>query len=208
MIDAWDAAVAVDGAQLLAPTDLHVARGEAVAVRGRNGSGKTTLLRLIAGLAHPTSGRVVVAGKPVAPRRAAFRRMVATGIGPVPFASGLTLREQLTLIGATWGRTVARAQAEADEILAEVTLSGQARRYPHELSSGQRQLADVAAVLVRPFDVLIIDEPEQRLDGDRVDAVIAALRRVRAVGATLVVTTHSERLADAVADRAVFLAAA
>jgi len=197
MIEVTDVSVAVDGATLLAPTTLHVASGEAIAVRGANGSGKTTLLRVLTGKLAPTTGRVRIGGEPVDDRAPAFRRRVAAGLGLPPFARDLTLLEHTTLIGTTWGRDTAQAEDNARAVFAELGLSRLASRFPHALSSGQRQLAALALVLVRPFDVLVLDEPEQRLDADRLGTVIDILHATRSRGTTLVVATHSDRIAAA-----------
>lgn len=191
---------------MLAPTSVTVSRGESVALRGGNGSGKTTLLRLIAGKLAPTSGSVRVAGERPNDRSSAFRRLLAGGMGLPPFARDLTLREHATLIGTTWGRDLREASAHADERLAELGIDALANRFPHELSSGQTQLAGLALILSRPFDVLLLDEPEQRLDAARLDSVVRALQRVRQTCATLIIATHSDHLAAAVTDRSILLA--
>ncbi|NLP86130.1 ABC transporter ATP-binding protein [Microbacterium sp. CFH 90308] len=208
MIDVSEVSVSVAGAALLRRTDLAVDRGEAVAVRGPNGSGKTTLLRVIAGEITPSGGTVRVAGEAVDDRSSVFRRRVAGSLGLPPFARSLTLREHLTLIATTWGADATAAEAAADEVGDELGLSRLADRFPHELSSGQRQLAGLATVLVRPFDIVLLDEPEQRLDSDHVSAVIGAFARRRDAGATVVVATHSDRIAAELTDRTVLLAAA
>jgi ABC-type lipoprotein export system ATPase subunit len=133
---------------------------------------------------------------------------VAGSLGLPPFARSLTLREQLTLIATTWGADASEAEATASEVGDELGLSRLADRFPHELSSGQRQLAGLATVLVRPFDLVLLDEPEQRLDSDHVSAVIGAFARRRDAGATVVVATHSDRIAGELTDRTVRLAAA
>jgi ABC-type multidrug transport system ATPase subunit len=208
MIDVSGVSVSVSGASLLRRTDVTVQSGEAVAVRGPNGSGKTTLLRVIAGEITPSGGTVRVAGEAVDDRSSVFRRRVAGSLGLPPFARSLTLREHLTLIATTWGADASAAEATADEVGDELGLSRLADRFPHELSSGQRQLAGLATVLVRPFDLVLLDEPEQRLDSDHVSAVVGAFARRRDAGATLVVATHSDRIAGELADRTVLLAAA
>lgn len=208
MIDVSGVSVSVAGASLLRRTDVNVDRGEAVAVRGPNGSGKTTLLRVIAGEIPPTAGTVRVAGEAVDDRNSIFRRRLAGSLGLPPFARSLTLREHLSFIATTWGADASTAETAADEVGDELGLSRLADRFPHELSSGQRQLAGLATVLVRPFDVVLLDEPEQRLDHDHVSAVIAAVARRRDAGATVVVATHSDRIAGELTGRTVLLAAA
>ncbi|WP_082561541.1 ABC transporter ATP-binding protein [Microbacterium sp. Root61] len=208
MIQLQRVSVSVDEAVLLPPTDASIARGEAVALRGENGSGKTTLLRVLAGAQRPTSGTVSVDGSPIDERSPRFRRRVASMIALPPFARDLTLHEHVMLIATTWGRDVDDASSAASSALAELGLSGLENRFPHELSSGQRQMGSLALLLVRPFDVLLLDEPEQRLDAAHLDVVIRLLGRLRADGVTVVFATHSDALASAAADRSLVLDAA
>ena len=208
MIELENAAVRLERAPMLAPTTARIGPGESVALRGGNGSGKTTLLRLIAGKLAPTSGTVRVAGDAPHDRNSTFRRLLAGSLGLPPFARDLTLREHAALIGTTWGLSLRDASSNADERLSELGLDALANRFPHELSSGQTQLAGLALTLSRPFDVLLLDEPEQRLDSAHLGAVVTALHRVRQSGATLIIATHSDPLAAAITDRSITLAAA
>jgi energy-coupling factor transporter ATP-binding protein EcfA2 len=111
-------------------------------------------------------------------------------------ARDLTVREHLQFIAATWGADVTAAQHTAAELLVELGITALASRYPHELSSGQTQLVSLALTLARPAEVLVLDEPEQRLDADRLGLVTAALQRRVAAGTALVLATHSDRLAS------------
>ena len=86
------------------------------------------------------------------------------------------------------------ARTRAEKLLDELDIAQLGSRYPHELSSGQSQLVSIALTLARPFDVLVLDEPEQRLDHDRLGLVIAALQRRADDGAALVIASHSPRL--------------
>jgi ABC-type lipoprotein export system ATPase subunit len=70
-------------------------------------------------------------------------------------------------------------------------------RFPHELSSGQAQVLALCVALLRPADVLLFDEPEQRLDDDRVDALVGLLQTRQEAGATLLIATHDPRLVAA-----------
>lgn len=204
-VQTQDLSVRVDGATLLAPVTVTVPEGSCLAVTGANGSGKTTLLRALAGLPPRSTGWMSVAGRAVDERDHAFRRAVAAHVGPPPFARDLTLTEHLTLVATTWGCSPDEAAAAAQEVLVELGLTRLGGRYPHQLSSGQQHLAGLALTLVRPSDVLLLDEPEQRLDADRVEAVVAALRRRLAAGRTVVLTTHDPRLVDSLADGTVHL---
>lgn len=198
MIEVEGASVVLGGDRLLAPVSLRVAAGQHVAIVGGNGAGKSTLLRLIGGELSPSTGSVRVAG--VAPdlRSTTYRRRVSTMLAPVPLARDLSAREQVALVAASWGVGVVAARTAAVDMLEELGGGEVATRFPHELSSGQRQVVGLACALVRPSDVLVLDEPEQRLDDDRCGRLAAVLRRRRRAGAAVVVATHRrELIADA-----------
>lgn len=196
-----------DGVTLLHPVSLEVPRGAALVVRGPNGSGKSTLLRLLAGRTRPSSGHLSIAGARADERDPAFRRRLAAMLGLPPFARNLTLREHLALLAATWHPGGGEA-ARAEHALAELGLSPFAERFPHELSSGQTQLFGLALVLSRPAEVLLLDEPEQRLDSEHLAAVTRILQERSRHGCTLVVASHDDGLTAALADRTLTLPAA
>lgn len=194
-----DVGVTAAGSTLLAPTSLHIEPGRIVALRGENGSGKTTLLRTLAGTIRPTTGTVTVGGRPVEERDPGFRRRVAALIGLPPLAPDLTAVDHIALVSSTWERDPGAVEAATTAVLDDFGLHAVTSRFPHELSSGQTQLLALALVFVRPFDVLLLDEPEQRLDPDRVDLLARAMRARCATGATIIAATHSEGLARATA---------
>lgn len=202
-VEAADVEVRIDGRRLLPPTSFMAHRGEAIAVTGPNGAGKTTLLRVLAGLIRPTSGRARVDGRAVDERDPRFRSSVAALISYPAVARDLTLEEHLTLIAASWGAEIAASRQRARELLDQFEIAYLAERFVHELSSGQTQLFTIALTLARPFDVLLLDEPEQRLDHDRLAQVSAVLRACVDNGATLIFAAHSPRLIRAVSDRTV-----
>ncbi len=188
------AGVTLDGTALLAPTSTAVPAGGTLVVRGPNGSGKSTLLRVVAGVRAPSTGTATVDGRAPDPRRRAFRRLVAGTVEPPVPARDLTLAEHVALVATTWGTPVREARALAAQLLERIGVDALAARFPHELSSGQTQLAALAVVLARPSALLLLDEPEQRLDADRVATVAELLAERRAAGTTLVVATHSDAL--------------
>lgn len=208
VIEIDEVGVVAGDVTLLAPVSVIAQRGEALIVRGRNGTGKSTLLRVLAGAQKPSSGAVRIGGAAVVGRDTNFRRRVAAMIGLPPMARDLTVRDHTMLVATTWVDGVGAAAELAQEVLEELGLGSLGERFPHELSSGQTQLFGLALVLARPFDVLILDEPEQRLDPEHVESVLRALRARRDRGATLVVATHSPVLAGKLADRTLRLDAA
>jgi ABC-2 type transport system ATP-binding protein len=200
-IKASNLRLAIDDVALLSATSFTLAAGEALAVTGSNGSGKTTLLRILAGLARPTSGAARIHGAPIDERSPAFRRVVSGSIGRPPVARDLTLEEHLALVAASWGSSVEEARERAAVELERWQLTALRRRFPHELSSGQSQLFALALAVVRPYEVLVLDEPEQRLDPDRLGIVIEVLRQEIAAGRTVVFATHSVVLSEAIASQ-------
>lgn len=193
---------------LLAPVSLAVDSGQCAVVRGPNGSGKTTLLRILAGLIEPTSGSATIDGEPVDERRPGTRASVAALIGAPTAYRDLTLADHLTLVDASWGREPQTCEERVDAGLAALEIDHLGARFPHELSSGQSQLFRLALTLFRPSRLLILDEPEQRLDTDK-RALLADLITERAGGGTTVVmASHDPSLTEAVADVVIDLGAA
>ena len=204
-VSCTDVRVTAGGADLLAPTSFDLPFGGALAVTGSNGSGKTTLLRVLADQLPATSGHVRIAGAAPDEKKPAFRRDVAALLGLPPLARNLTLREHLALVAASWGSQVPAARAAADDLLEEFEIAHLSARFPGELSSGQTQLFGLSLVFARPARLLLLDEPEQRLDADRLDLVGRAIGRRVTPQTALVMASHSPALVAAVCDRTVHL---
>ena len=193
----------IDEAVLLLPTDVEVGQGECVVLRGPNGSGKTTLLRILAGTVPPSAGEATLDGSPIDERDDLTRTAIAALIGAPATYRDLTLVDHLVLIDSTWGHVGERATDRADEILELLEIDHLAERFPHELSSGQQQLFHLSMVLVRPSSILILDEPEQRLDADKRDLLTRILLDRRADGSSMVIACHDPAMTDALADTVV-----
>jgi len=170
----------------LAPLDLAVAPGERVALVGHNGSGKSTFLRLAAGLLELTAGEIEVAGYPVgAPEARAALSFVPDN--PVLY-DDLSVREHLAYIASLHG--VDASEAQLDELIAAIGLAERADDLPARFSRGLRQKAALAVGLVRPFQVLLVDEPFVGLDVPGRQALLSLLDEAHAAGAAIVVATH------------------
>jgi ABC-2 type transport system ATP-binding protein len=185
---------------------LAVTAGSAVALMGPNGSGKTTLLRLMSGRDVPSEGKVLLAGKPFTEDDETVRRQVALVAEDSAFYPDLTVREHLWLVACAHGAGDQAAVA-VDHALAELRLADHAEGFPRELSSGQQQALLLATVQVRPRRLLLLDEPERRLDPEARQRLGVLLQAERAAGVTIVLATHHEELARSVADRLVLLRA-
>lgn len=184
--------------------DLEVHRGEAVVLFGHNGSGKTTLLDCVAGLLEPTAGEVRVGGaSPHHEPEAARARALTAYVDDAPvFYRDLTVREHVELVAVAHGRP----DADVDALLEELGVDGHAEAFPHELSAGLQQRAQLACAFVRPHRLLLLDEPTLRLDPAGRATLHRRLRRARRRGAAVVFSTHRPDLAEGLADRAVLLA--
>ncbi len=188
----------------LSPMDLSVAPGQCVAVLGVNGSGKSTLLRIAAGRDRPSSGQVVYAGRAMTEDDLVARTEIAVVSDLASAYPDLTVREHLQLVAVAHGAGAAAA-ARVDRALRECRLDDHGDALPGSLSSGQLQALQLAVVLVRPRRLLILDEPEQRLDPGARRWLAGLLTGEKAAGAALLVATHHTELAAAIADHAVVL---
>jgi ABC-2 type transport system ATP-binding protein len=205
LLKARNVSMSIDSEALLAPVSLTVESGHGVAVQGRNGSGKTTLLRILSGQIQPTSGEVLLSDRALDERRVAVRRALSARIGLPAFARELTLHEHLRFIATTWGAPGPLADRAADATVERLEIGHLRRRFVNELSSGQIQLFSLATALVRPFDILVLDEPEQRLDAHRRELVSAVLSAEIARGAAVVIASHSAQMMEAIANTRITL---
>lgn len=184
---------------------LEVRTGEAVALTGRNGAGKSTLLRCLVGADRPDDGSVTVCGNPMSETSPDIRRDVATVIDDLDFFPDLSVVEHLDLLARAHG--IEDPDALVDEVLHEVQLVPQSGQLPGTLSSGQRRRLALATAFVRPRKLLILDEPEQRLDTEGVAWLAERLRSERMKGLAIVFASHEPSLVATVATRTVELGA-
>jgi len=188
---------------VLQPVDLSLAAGECVALLGPNGSGKSTLLRIAAGRDAPSTGTVRFQGAPLVEEDLHARARIAVVADVVACYPDLSVREHLLLVAV--GHGVSDPASWVDWALTDRKLQARADDLPSSLSSGQLQALMLASALVRPRDLLILDEPEQRLDpGSRKDLGTRILAE-RSDGVAVLLATHHVELATAVADRVLVL---
>lgn len=182
---------------------FDLAAGEAVALVGRNGTGKSTVLRCIVGAEEPTAGTIHLLGDEIDERQPRTRAALAVVMDDIDFFPDLSVVEHLDLFAAAHG--VADAEALVDEVLNEVGLINQSGQLPGTLSSGQKHRLALASAFVRPRLLLILDEPEQRLDTQGVAWLQERLLREKADGLAVLFASHEPALVEAVADRVVSL---
>ena len=171
--------------------DLVVPRGAVYGFLGPNGSGKTTTIRLLLGLVRPTAGTHELLGEPM-PGRAArvLPRVGALVEGPAfhPYLSGLANLRRLDAADRTVDPGSARQRIDA--ALDRVGLLAAGRKRYRHYSLGMRQRLAIAAALLRPRDLLILDEPTNGLDPQGTREVRALLTALAATGTTVMLSTH------------------
>lgn len=186
------------GRRVIDGLSFQVGAGEAVALVGPNGSGKTTVLRCVVGAVVPTGGRVVLSGALVDERSPDQRRAVAALLDDLDFFADLSVAEHLDLLARAHGNRQPGDLVAA--LLDEVGLSGAADQLPGSLSSGQRRRLALATVFVRPRRLLVLDEPEQRLDTAGLEWLAAKLIAEKQFGTAVLLASHDDDLVEAVAD--------
>jgi len=175
-----------DGYIALGSFTVDIEAGEFVALIGPNGAGKTTFLNLAAGLLDPTSGAVEVAGETPGSLQA---RSALSYLPDTPvFYEDLSVAEHLEYVAALHGAEDPKARI--DELIERLGLVGWEDALGAELSKGMKQKASIALALVRPFQVLLADEPLDGLDPPSREVLFDLLAEIRAAGAAIVVSTH------------------
>ncbi|HEY4990609.1 MAG TPA: ABC transporter ATP-binding protein [Nakamurella sp.] len=184
--------------EVLHGVSFDVRAGQAVAVVGPNGSGKSTLLQCVLGSQRPDGGTITLHGTPLRESDPAVRAEIAGVDDSIDFFPDLCVAEHLSLLAAA--HDVSDADTVVRALMAEVGLTEQRNQLPGTLSSGQRRRLALASGFVRPRSLLVLDEPEQRLDGQGVDWLIGRLLAEKAAGGAVLFASHHPGLIDAVAD--------
>lgn len=188
------------GLPVCPPIDLELRSGEVLAVVGANGAGKSTLLRTLVGQLEPLSGEVRLFGGEPDSRRKELRAALALDLGEDAFFPALTVREHLALVAYGHGQSA----ASVDDLLAEFGLTERADATPQALSSGQRRRLLLAATLARPRRLLVLDEPEQRLD-TRLRGRLSARLAAEADGGAVLMASHDPAVVAAAATRVLLI---
>ena len=189
--------VALDG------VSLSVERGQFLAVMGASGSGKSTLLHLMAGLAPPDSGEILIDGQDITAlsdrQLTLFRRqhigLVFQAFNLIPT---LTARENVALPLMLDGRALPEIYAKADELLEMLSLSHRREHRPDVMSGGEQQRVAIGRALASDPAILLADEPTGNLDRETAERVFALVRQLaRELGIAFILVSHDLGLAKA-----------
>ena len=199
------------GAQVQALSDVNfsVEAGEYVAIMGESGSGKTTLLNILAALDRPTGGEVLLNDVSLSGIRekdlAAFRR---THLGFVfqdfNLLDTFSLQDNIFLPLVLAGEDYQSMNRKLRPIAEELGIAELLKKYPYEVSGGQKQRAAVARALITDPEIILADEPTGALDSKASDSLLRLFAEINARGQTIVMVTHSVKAASH-AGRVLFL---
>ncbi len=186
--------------------DLEIGAGTVVGLLGHNGAGKTTMVRILTTLLKPSAGRALVCGFDVQREPQRVRESLALAGQQATLDELLSATENLVLLGMLLGLSRRAAKHRAAALLERFGLSDAAKRVVSTYSGGMRRRLDLAACLLVPRPVVLLDEPTTGLDPASRLEVHAAIRELVAEGTALLLTTQYLEEADKLADRIVVLA--
>ena len=181
--------------------DLTVDEGEIFGFLGPNGAGKTTTLRMLATLIEPDGGDAVIAGADLRTNPGEVRRRIGYVAQGGSTWDESTAREELVLQARLYGIPKASAVERAARVLDGFQLSEYADRKCKTYSGGQRRRVDIALGIIHEPKVVFLDEPTSGLDPQSRAHMWDEIRRLRADGMTVFITTHYLDEADALCDR-------
>ena len=195
--------------EALRSVSFGVEQGEYVAIMGESGSGKTTLLNILAALDKPTSGSVVLDGKDLSKIKesqvAAFRR---DNLGFVfqefNLLDTFTLEDNIYLPLVLAGKGHKEMQERLKPIAAQLGITELLKKYPYEVSGGQKQRAAVARALITNPKLILADEPTGALDSKATDELLRLFAQINKTGQTILMVTHSVKAASH-ANRVLFI---
>lgn len=187
--------------EALKSVSFGVEQGEYVAIMGESGSGKTTLLNILAALDKPTSGSVVLDGKDLSKIKeshvAAFRR---DNLGFVfqefNLLDTFSLEDNIYLPLVLAGKSHKEMQERLKPIAAKLGITELLKKYPYEISGGQKQRAAVARALITNPKLILADEPTGALDSKATDELLRLFAQINQSGQTILMVTHSVKAAS------------
>ncbi len=195
--------------EALRNVNFSVEEGEFVAIMGESGSGKTTLLNILAALDRPTAGKVLLDGKDFSSIResavASFRRdHLGFVFQDFNLLDTFTLEDNIFLPLVLADKKYDEMHRRLLPIAEKLGISGLLKKYPYEVSGGQKQRAAVARAMITDPRIILADEPTGALDSKASDELLQLFSEVNQQGQTILMVTHSVKAAS-VASRVLFI---
>jgi ABC-2 type transport system ATP-binding protein len=181
--------------------DIEVHSGEILGILGPNGSGKTTTILMLLGLTEPTEGRAEVAGFDPLREPLEVKRRVGYLPDTVGFYDGLSARDNLAYTGRLAGLSRREIDERFAEAIARVGLPDVGRERVATFSRGMRQRLGLAEVLMKRPSIAILDEPTATLDPHSTQEFLAMIRRLKADGTAVLLSSHHLDQVQSVCDR-------
>lgn len=175
---------------------FEVDRGEIFGLLGPNGAGKTTTVEILEGMRSPSEGTAEIDGTDVTKDPRGVKAKIGVQLQSAAFFDNLVLLEIVGLFGYLYGRKV-----DAREILERVELIDKGKAKYRQLSGGQKQRLSIATALVNDPVVMFLDEPTTGLDPQARRHMWELIKRLRADGTTILMTTHYMEEAEELCDR-------
>ena len=194
---------------VLKDVSLQVDKGEYVAIMGESGSGKTTLLNILAALDRPTAGRVLLNGRDIVGIRekelAAFRR---DNLGFIfqdfNLLDNFSIEDNIKLPLVLASEDIRQMDEKVHQVSKQLGIEELLKKYPYEVSGGQKQRTAVARALISQPQILFADEPTGALDSRASTNLLRQLRSINESGQTILMVTHSN-VAASYANRVMFI---
>ena len=182
--------------EALKNVNFSVEEGEYVAIMGESGSGKTTLLNLLASLDRPTSGEIWLDGRPLSKIKdadaAAFRRdHLGFVFQEFNLLDTFSVEDNIFLPLVLAGKPHAEMASRLAPLAEKLGISDILKKYPYEISGGQKQRAAVARALITNPRLLLADEPTGALDSRSTDELLRLFAQINRSGQTILMVTHS-----------------
>ena len=187
--------------QALSNVNFQVEEGEYVAIMGESGSGKTTLLNILAALDRPTEGSVWLDGRDLSKIResemAAFRRdHLGFVFQDFNLLDTFSIEDNIYLPLVLAGKNPSQMERRLVPIAGQLGITGILRKYPYEVSGGQKQRAAVARALITEPRLILADEPTGALDSKSTDELLSLFSEINRNGQTILMVTHSVKAAS------------
>ena len=207
----FDKVIKTYGKKVKALDDIsfEIHQHEFVAFVGKSGAGKSTILKLLIGEEKPTKGRVMLDEVTVSEirehQKPALRRRIGSVFQDYKLLVNKTVAENVAFAMEAAGRAQKDVDRDVPRVLDLVEMKDKAKRFPHELSGGEKQRAAIARAIVNRPEILIADEPTGNLDIFHAWDIIKLLLKINTLGTTVLLATHDYEVVNALNRRVITL---
>lgn len=193
--------------KILDNVSLNIKAGEFVSIVGQSGAGKTTLVRILIGEEKADVGQVVIGDWDISKISKSdvphLRRQIGVIFQDFKLLTKKTLEENVAFALQVCGASPKKINKIVKNVLKIVGLEDKAKRYPGEVSGGEKQRAAIARALVHQPRILLADEPTGNLDAINAGEIIDLLLRINNFGTTVILVTHNKEIVNRLSKRVI-----